>query len=193
MYLQKYINRAVAAITTVNRCNTATHRKTLYKRRLLPLQSVMKTNTGFTLVELLTALTVLAILLSLAVPSFRETIMNNRLSIQANEFITAINVARSEAVKQAENITITSKNGTDWSQGWTITDSGGTALRDHNALEGTSTLTGGVSSIQYESTGFITGGSTLTFDLCDTRTGETGTRVTILVTGRPSSDELSCS
>ena len=148
---------------------------------------------GFTLIELIVTLAVVAIVTTLALPSFRTTIMNNRLTTQANEFITDLNIARSEAVKQANTITITSNNGNNWAGGWTITDSGGITLRVHGALDGTSTLTGSAGTVIYQRTGFISGGSTLTFDLCDDRTGETGRRVTILNTGRPSIADLTCS
>jgi type IV fimbrial biogenesis protein FimT len=150
------------------------------------------THRGFTLIELMVTLAVVAIVTTLALPSFRITIMNNRLTTQANEFITDVNIARSEAVKQGNTITITSNNGNNWANGWTITDSGGNTLRVHGALDGTSTLTGGVGSIQYLRTGFISGGATLTFDVCDDRSGETGRRITILSTGRPSIADLIC-
>jgi len=153
----------------------------------------MKTNTGFTLVELMLTLAVAAILTAVAVPSFRQTIMDNRLTTQSNEFITALNIARSEAVKRGETVTVASKNGTSWQSGWTITDSQGNVLRDHNALDGTTTLTGSVSTLQYQQTGFLGGTSTLTFSVCDSRTGETGRQVTVLVSGRPDSADLACS
>lgn len=153
----------------------------------------MKPETGFTLIELMTTVAVAAVLMTVAVPSFRETIMDNRISTQANEFISDLNIARSDAVKSAQTITITSNNGTNWQSGWTITNAGGTTLRVHGALEGSTTLTGNVGTIQYLSTGFINGSTTLTFNLCDNRTGETGRQITLLITGRPSSADLSCS
>ena len=60
-------------------------------------------------------------------------------------------------------------------------------------MDGTQTLTGSASTVTYQRTGFISGGVTLTFDICDDRTGETGRRVTILSTGRPSIADLTCS
>ena len=153
----------------------------------------MKPETGFTLIELMTTVAVTAVLLTLALPSFRETILSNRISTQANEFVSDLNIARSEAVKSAQTVTITSNNGTNWGSGWTITNAGGTTIRVHGPLDGSSTLTGSVNSIQYQETGFINGGATLTFNLCDDRTGETGRQITILTTGRPGSADLACS
>ena len=50
--------------------------------------------------ELLLAIAVLAILVTLAVPSFTQFIQNNRLAGQANEMVAAFQFARSEALKR---------------------------------------------------------------------------------------------
>lgn len=153
----------------------------------------MKTNYGFTLVELMLTLAVAAILMAVAVPSFQQTIMDNRLSTQSNELVTALNYARSEAVKTHQTITVASKNGTSWTSGWTITNPGGTTLRNHDALAGTTTISGSASSLQYQDTGFLAGTNQLTFNTCDSRTGETGRKVTVLVSGQLSRTDMTCS
>ena len=61
---------------------------------------------GFTLLELLITIAVLAILLALAVPMFTSTINNNRLSAQANELVTSLQLANSEAVRRNARITV---------------------------------------------------------------------------------------
>lgn len=55
---------------------------------------------GFTIVELMITLAVAAILLMIAVPSFRNITLTNRLNIAANGLVSAINTARMEAVKR---------------------------------------------------------------------------------------------
>ena len=59
-----------------------------------------KNQHGFTLVELLVGISILAILLSLAVPSFTEFLKNNRVSAQTNELLSLVNLAKSEAVRR---------------------------------------------------------------------------------------------
>lgn len=54
---------------------------------------------GFTMVELIITVSVAAVLLAIAVPSFRNIILSNKLTTTANEVIAAINVARMEAIK----------------------------------------------------------------------------------------------
>lgn len=61
---------------------------------------------GVTLIELMVALTVAAILLGAAIPSFRDSIIRSRLSTMANDFIGAINFARSEAIRQGRSVTL---------------------------------------------------------------------------------------
>jgi len=55
---------------------------------------------GFTLVELLITMAVAAILLVIAVPSFRSLIASNELTTAANEMIGSLNLARMEAIKR---------------------------------------------------------------------------------------------
>lgn len=60
---------------------------------------------GFTLTELMTTVALLSVLVSLAIPSFRNMMAGNRLISQSNEFIGAINYARSEAITRNSTVT----------------------------------------------------------------------------------------
>ena len=59
-----------------------------------------QTQTGFTLVELMVALAVLAVLLGIAVPSFQSITNRNRLTAVTNEMLGAVQLARVEAVRR---------------------------------------------------------------------------------------------
>ena len=119
---------------------------------------------GFTLIELMVTLSVAAILLTVAVPNFQIFVMNNRMATQANDLITALNLARSEAVKRAANVTVCASSNTTsctgtWAQGWIVRDAAGTPIRVQQALGGASTLSGGTdvaSTITFTSTGRTT-------------------------------------
>lgn len=109
---------------------------------------------GFTLIELMVTLTVLAIVLSLAAPSFASLMASNRMSTQTNEFIVALNLARSEAVRRGQAVTLLSNDDDNYSKGWKVfpdkngngaatsaTDAeDGLPLRENNAFNGTVTV-----------------------------------------------------
>jgi len=146
---------------------------------------------GLTLIELMITIVIAAILMSIAIPSFNHLIQRNRISAYANELVTTVNLARSEAIKRGTSIVITSAGGNDWSQGWNLNIvSSGDLLRTAPSLDGDSTFTGGVSSVTFNSRGFTTLGALASWNLCNANV-ETGRRITIAITGRISVTELS--
>lgn len=75
---------------------------------------------GFTLIELMVTLSVLAIVLGIAIPSFQKQIVNNKSLTLGEEFAAALNYARSQAVKTAKRVSIcASKDGATCVGGWT--------------------------------------------------------------------------
>ena len=64
------------------------------------------TQTGFTLWELLISIAVMGIVLGLGVPNFLEFQRNNTMAANANEIVTGLYMARSEAVKQQAPVTL---------------------------------------------------------------------------------------
>lgn len=61
---------------------------------------------GFTLVEVLVVMTITAILLAFAIPSFQTMIRNNRISGASNSMLAAMDLARSEAVRRSTVVTV---------------------------------------------------------------------------------------
>ena len=87
-----------------------------------------KYSNGFTLLELLITIAITAIVVALAAPSFTDVLDDNILLTQTNQFATAINVARSEAVKRNGRVLICKRvgnqcatsNAANWEDGWII-------------------------------------------------------------------------
>ena len=87
----------------------------------------MKKHTGFTLVELLITIAIVSVLLVVGLPSLKTFMQGNQLVASTNELISAIHVARSEAIKLNTNVTICeSSDGTtcattgNWENGWIV-------------------------------------------------------------------------
>lgn len=92
---------------------------------------VSKSLSGFTLIELLITIAVGTILLTTAVPSFKEVIANNRMATQVNSLVTALNLARSEAIKRGVRVTVcksansasatpSCSSAANWDSGWMV-------------------------------------------------------------------------
>jgi len=98
----------------------------------------LRRTRGFTILELMFTITVAAIILGIAVPSFRSAIGNNRLITQTNDLVGAINFARSDAITRNGSVTFcraTSSAATtcaaslgDWTD-WILRNSGGVVRR----------------------------------------------------------------
>lgn len=63
-------------------------------------------DSGFTLIELIVAVAVLGIVLSIGVPSMRDFLVSSRLSSDINSFIGLVNYARSEAITRNQTVVI---------------------------------------------------------------------------------------
>lgn len=61
---------------------------------------------GFTLLELVVTVAVLAIALGIAVPSFQGITNRNRLTSVANELVAAVQLARMEALRRNERVVV---------------------------------------------------------------------------------------
>lgn len=75
---------------------------------------------GFTLVELMVALALIAILLSLAVPSLASFQRNSELRATASGFLAAVQSARTEAMKRGVDTYMQPMSNNNWANGWII-------------------------------------------------------------------------
>lgn len=119
------------------------------------MNSLCTRGKGFTLIEVMIAVAVAAILVSLAAPSFVRIIADQRAKSAATDLVTALNVTRSEAIKHNRNVTLQPKAG-GWENGWQVKDpDGGADLLDANATG--VPITGGPASVTYGGGGRLAG------------------------------------
>lgn len=153
---------------------------------------------GFTLIELLVTISIAAIVLTLAIPSFRDFLLNSRMTTQTNELVLALSYARSEAIKRnatinvcknADTTTDCGEHAEGWSNGWTVfidsdddcvVDSTEVVLQTWPALDGNTLCLASLNTdrVKFRNTGYSPGYNG-TFTLCDSR-GDTEARGLIL-------------
>lgn len=76
---------------------------------------------GFTLIELMVTVALIALLSAVAVPNFVTFRRNSELTGITNNFLGALNAARSEGMKRNLNaMVVPANNDTDWSKGWIV-------------------------------------------------------------------------
>ena len=166
---------------------------------------------GFTLVELIVTLAVVAITITVGVPALTGTIKNNRITSEYNHFLTHIQLARSEALKRGRTVTICrSNNGATCSgargiyeHGWLlyvdtaggnndyIAGDGDILIRIGNPAATNTTIRGNDAAgnwLSFNSIGMLDeGGSEAVLIVCD-KDGSTnavpGRKLTITVTGQ---------
>lgn len=156
---------------------------------------------------------VASIVMGLAVPNFNETVRSNRLTASANEWVSTLNFARSEAIKRSSPVSVSRKEGTtsqQWEGGWdvfvdlnsngTFNDDGDSTpceatedckLKIYDALPTGYTLRTGNSTYKDYAT-YLAGGLSKNqvsevFRLCDNTQNTTASRtISLNAVGRPS-------
>jgi type IV fimbrial biogenesis protein FimT len=96
--------------------------------------------SGFTLIELMVVVTIVGVIMLVAAPSYNTLTERTRLKSYANELVSSFYLARSEAIKRNDTMTlcvstdgIKCTGGGEWEQGWIVFD-------DNDPLDDTDNL-----------------------------------------------------
>jgi type IV fimbrial biogenesis protein FimT len=165
--------------------------------RLTPYSS----NRGFTLIEMMVTVIVLAILTAAALPSFRSFIAGQRIKSASFDIMSSMMLARSEAIKRNADVDVKPVSGS-WLNGWTVAVSAsGATLSKQSALSSALTITcySGAATVTpcptvtYNSNGRLSIGAAPAIQLSSTSTTGIATRcIGIDLSGRPNSKKAGC-
>jgi|TARA_R110000772_G_scaffold64210_3_gene143745 type IV fimbrial biogenesis protein FimT len=122
---------------------------------------------GYTLIELMVTVAVVAVLATVAIPNFSTFISNSRERADVQSMLKALVAARSEAVVRARPVILTA-NGGDWAKGWQtwvdLNDNGsfdaGEAFKETPPIKTSAKITAKigtstVNSVTFDNQGFI--------------------------------------
>ncbi|SDH66369.1 GspH/FimT family pseudopilin [Pseudomonas panipatensis] len=160
---------------------------------------------GFTLIELMVVVAVAAILVSIAIPSFRTVMLNNQITSQTNMVIGIVQAARSEAITERSIVRICgstdaaldqatySCNSDNWEAGAVVFRSPNATTTTANKADLIKVLAPNASGLTLRSSSAITInpngtlGNTVTLRVCDSRGADSSRAVTVNIAGVASS------
>lgn len=146
---------------------------------------------GFTLIEALVVIALIAVLLGVAAPSFVTFTASQRVKTASFDLYAALTFARSEAIKRRQAVTVAPASGTDWATGWTVSV-GGTTLRRQDALSGVAFS--GANAVVYRLDGRLTSAASALGVLIQPATSDASVKnrcIRIDLTGLPKSSTIS--
>ncbi len=181
--------------------------------RCHPLISPGQRQSAYTVVELLTTVSVLAILTSVAAPGLRNMVESNRAVGTANSLTSALYLARNEAVTRGIPVSICASidgvncsEANDWGDGWIVftddvtpagsLDAGAQSdalLQSFPGIEGDAELTGSTGFVAFAANGFLRSDAPTLFELrlpgCS---GEHQRDITVNLQGHSSVSAVAC-
>lgn len=156
---------------------------------------------GVNLIELMIIVIVLGVSLSIAVPSWNAFTSSNNLTSYTNDLVSAMTIARSEAIVRRTDISLIAANSNWTANGWQVVDDAnnngivdaGELLRDYSSISSntitmTNNIIGNDRVISIDRRGLLASPTNVfTFDVCENdKSGETGRQLEINVAGRVS-------
>lgn len=156
---------------------------------------------GFTMIEMMMVLVIVAIILAVVVPGFSTVMQRTRLKSYANEVVSSVYLARSEAIKRNTQIRVCSSTdgtacdgGGDWEQGWIVIDPNDVVINHQPAMK-SGYLMFELSSSSFDELVFNSAGvadNVATFKICQDspEDGIEEKRVAISLSGRPNVETI---
>ena len=161
------------------------------------------TNKGFTLIESLMVIAIMAILAANAVPSMRMAQANARVKSAAGDIANVMAAARSQAAGRQRSVSLKAETG-GWNKGWVmkfqVAITGVPDIAAHRGLPSSSvvTATPNITELIFLPSGLVqkadgTAITNVVFAVCDSSVaGESGRSVTLTRLGRTTTKANAC-
>jgi type IV fimbrial biogenesis protein FimT len=151
---------------------------------------------GFTLVEMMVVVAIVGVIMLVAAPAYTTLIERTRLKSYANELVSSAYLARSEAIKRNEIMTMcvstdgaSCTGGGEWEQGWIVMDPSNTVIKQQQALEAGIVLfelsSTTFTNIQFQPSGIISTAASMKLCKKTPKEGIEEKIVTVSATGKP--------
>jgi type IV fimbrial biogenesis protein FimT len=138
------------------------------------IPSLAHRGRGMTLVELAIAIALVAILATIAMPNLTATLANQRLRSAGTDLMSALLIARSEAIKRNAQVEVAPLAGRDWKSGWRVrTVDSAEQVDRKDALGIRVDVAFAPDNIVYERTGRLTVAGTTQLEFRDSESGST--------------------
>lgn len=135
---------------------------------------------GFTLIEMMVTVSVLAVIMMVAAPSLAGFVRSSKVRSAQSEMVSSLMLARSEAAKRGVTVGVAASapvTGDEFGKGWTVwvdtnedgvVDSGEAVLRAYPSLNAAVVLgtIGNVSTLAFNQSGFLTPATAVNFKAC---------------------------
>lgn len=120
---------------------------------------------GFTLVEMMVGVAIVALLSAIAAPSFNQMVASQRLKGASSDLFSALMRARSEAIKRNTEVTLTPATASQWQSGWIIPNpaDSGNRIDEHGPLAGLAVT--GPAGVVFLANGRVKGAAAASFQL----------------------------
>ena len=169
------------------------------------MNRAVSTFSGFTIIELMVALAIAAVMMMYAIPAFNDFTVQRQMSANVNAMVSALNYARSEAARLGADTTVQAIDASDsndeWGPGFCVTQGDpGNCVASFRvfALDGAPTFDAqgaldNQDSLTFNSRGLLQGTLQGTIQLCGADADEDPGRVISINTiGRASVLDLTC-
>ena len=165
-----------------------------------------RSTCGFTLIEMMVTVAVLAIIMMVAAPNLAGFVRSSKVRSAQSELVASLMLARSEAAKRGVTVGVAASAPTsanEFGKGWTVwvdtnedgvVDSGEVVIRTYPSLNDAVVLgtTGGISAVAFNSSGFLTPSTAVNFKACGASDTTKGFAIRLDPVGLADIQEVAC-